>query len=106
MEQFRKYEEDLELIEDAIIENRQAMESVLYSSGHFKWNNGCFCISYFNNVNTVMKTLTVVTIVLTIPTLVASFFGMNVAVPFEAQPVGFWIAIGISILFQPSVPSS
>jgi magnesium transporter len=100
MEQFRKYEEDLELIEDAIIENRQAMEMCYIHRDILNGTMDAFASVISNNVNTVMKTLTVVTIVLTIPTLVASFFGMNVAVPFEAQPVGFWIAIGISIFIS------
>lgn len=100
IEQFRKYEEDLELIEDAIIENRQAMEMCYIHRDILNGTMDAFASVISNNVNTVMKTLTVVTIVLTIPTLVASFFGMNVAVPFEAQPVGFWIAIGISIFIS------
>ncbi|MFA6890134.1 MAG: magnesium transporter CorA family protein, partial [Bacilli bacterium] len=76
LEQFRKYDEDLELIEDAIIENRQAMEMCTIHRDILNGTMDAFASVISNNVNTVMKTLTVVTIVLTIPTLIASFFGM------------------------------
>jgi magnesium transporter len=50
-----------------------------------------------NNVNTVMKLLTVITIIITIPTLIASLWGMDVDVPFADLPGGFWIVIGIIV---------
>ena len=53
-----------------------------------------------NNVNNAMKFLTSVTIILTLPTMVASFFGMNVAIPWANNPYGFiftmLIALGLS----------
>ncbi|MFA6627131.1 MAG: magnesium transporter CorA family protein [Bacilli bacterium] len=100
LEQFRKYDEDLELIEDAIIENRQAMEMCTIHRDILNGTMDAFASVISNNVNTVMKTLTVVTIVLTIPTLIASFFGMNVKVPWEGNTVGFWLAIAISIIIS------
>ena len=51
-----------------------------------------------NNLNTVMKILTSITIVIAIPTLIASFWGMNVPVPFQNNPFGFFITIIISVL--------
>ncbi len=48
-----------------------------------------------NNQNIVMKLLTALTILLTIPTLIASLWGMNVPVPLEGNPYAFWILIGI-----------
>jgi len=54
-----------------------------------------------NNLNEVMKRLTVITLVLMIPTLVASFFGMNVPLPFgDASPFAFWIILGSSTLIS------
>jgi len=50
-----------------------------------------------NNLNIVMKFLTSVTIVMAIPTMVASFFGMNVKVPFAQNPYAFSIVIFISL---------
>jgi magnesium transporter len=53
-----------------------------------------------NNMNTIMRTLTSVTIILMLPTLVASFFGMNLVNGMESSPIGFIIAILISILIS------
>ena len=51
-----------------------------------------------NNLNIVMKILTSLTVVLAVPTLFASLWGMNVGVPFQNNPFGFWIVIGITIV--------
>ena len=52
-----------------------------------------------NNLNIVMKVLTSLTVVLSIPTLFASLWGMNVTgLPFENTPGGFWIVLGISLV--------
>lgn len=48
-----------------------------------------------NNQNIVMKLLTAITILLTIPTLISGLWGMNVLVPFAENPYGFWIVLGI-----------
>ena len=47
-----------------------------------------------------MKVLTTITIILSIPTIIGSFWGMNVAVPFEKNPFGFYIVIGVSLLIS------
>ena len=51
-----------------------------------------------NNLNIVMKSLAIITLVISIPTLIASLFGMNVKVPFGTNPNGFYLIIGISFL--------
>jgi len=51
-----------------------------------------------NNLNIVMKVLASITIIMAIPTMFASFFGMNVPVPFSTHPYGFYIVIGLSIV--------
>jgi magnesium transporter len=53
-----------------------------------------------NNMNTIMRTLTSVTIILMLPTLVASFFGMNLINGMENSPLGFVVAIIISVLIS------
>ena len=53
-----------------------------------------------NNLNVVMKLLASITIVLSVPTLVASIWGMNVPLPFSTNPHGFGIVIGISVLIS------
>jgi len=96
---FKQFEEGLALIDDAIIENRQAIEM---STIHREILNGImdtYASVISNNVNTVMKTLTVVTIVLTIPMIVASFFGMNFEMPIH-EAKGFWFAIVASFILS------
>lgn len=51
-----------------------------------------------NNQNLVMKYLATVTIVMSIPTMIASFYGMNVALPGQTNPYGFYIVLGIALL--------
>lgn len=95
-EAFRQFPDDVALIDDAMIENRQAIEM---SSIHREILNGTldtYASVISNNVNAVMKTLTVVTIVLTVPMLIASFFGMNFTLPIHIDR-GFWVAIILSI---------
>lgn len=53
-----------------------------------------------NNLNIVMKFLTSVTIILMIPTLISSFYGMNVALPFQHSPHAFLLILGLSMLFS------
>jgi len=93
---YKKFEEDIALLEDALIENRQAMEMCSVHRDILNGTMDAFASIINNNVNHVMKTLTVVTIVLTIPTLVASFFGMNVNIPFAQDKLGFLYAVLIS----------
>ncbi|MEN8907592.1 MAG: magnesium transporter CorA family protein [Clostridiales bacterium] len=95
----KMYEEDQDLLEDVIIENRQALEmSNIYGSilGNMM---GTFASVISNNLNIVMKFLTSVTIVMAIPTMVSSFFGMNLKIPFglESQ-YGFMMVFLISLL--------
>ena len=51
-----------------------------------------------NNLNIVMKILTSLTIIVTIPTITAGIWGMNVALPFADHQKGFWIVMGITVL--------
>jgi magnesium transporter len=80
-EEFRANPDDYALIDDAIIENRQAIEMCSIHREILNGTMDTYASVISNNVNTIMKTLTVVTIVLTIPMIVAAFFGMNVDLP-------------------------
>lgn len=51
-----------------------------------------------NNLNGVMKTLTSITIILAVPTMISSFWGMNVGLPLQDNPFGFIVMISISII--------
>lgn len=98
LEQFKKYPDDTDLLEDVIIENKQAIEMANIYSSILSGTMDAFASVISNNVNIVMKFLTSVTIVMAIPTMVASFFGMNVGLPFkENNPYAFIIILLISI---------
>ena len=92
------YEEDEELLEDAIIENKQAIEMSKIYSDILNGTMDAYASIISNNLNGVMKMLTSITIILAIPTLVASLWGMNVPVPFQNNPWGFLILIIGSVI--------
>lgn len=96
----RMYEEDKDLLEDVIIENTQAIEMAEVYTSILSGMMDAFASIISNNVNNAMKFLTSVTIILTLPTMVASFFGMNVALPFAHNPYAFvftmLIALGLA----------
>ena len=90
------YEEDEDILEDAIIENKQAIEMSKIYSDILNGTMDAYASIISNNLNGVMKFLTSITIVLEVPTMVSSFWGMNVALPFEKSPFGFLIMIVIA----------
>ncbi len=94
------YEEDEDLLEDAIIENRQSIEMAKIYSDILNGTMDAYASIISNNLNRVMKVLTSITIVLSVPTMIASYWGMNVPVPLQHNPFGFLIIIGISILIS------
>ena len=92
------YEEDEDILEDAIIENKQAIEMAKIYSDILNGTMDAYASIISNNLNRVMKFLTSITIILSIPTMIASFWGMNVPVPMQNNPYGFAILIGVSII--------
>lgn len=99
----KKYPEDEDLIEDVIVENKQAIEMANIYSGILNGTMDTFASVISNNQNIVMKFLATITIVLSIPTMIASFYGMNVnteGMPFADMKWGFVIVIGISLVIS------
>ena len=99
----KKYPEDEDLIEDVIVENKQSIEMANIYSGILNGTMDTFASVISNNQNSVMKFLTTITIVLSIPTMIASFYGMNVksfSMPFADSEWGFPIVIGISLIIS------
>lgn len=92
------YEEDEDLLEDSIIENKQAIEVSKTYSDILNETMDVYASVISNNINDVMKFLTSITIILAVPTLVASIWGMNVPVPFQYNQIGFIILIAISVV--------
>lgn len=95
-ESIKRYPEDEELLEDVIIENKQAIEMANIYSGILSGMMDAFASVISNNLNIVMKFLATVTIVMSIPTMIFSAYGMNVndaGMPFAGSPWGFLIVI-------------
>ena len=92
------YEEDEDILEDAIIENKQAIEMAKIYSDILNGTMDAYASIISNNLNRVMKYLTSITIILAIPTMVASYWGMNVPVPLQENPWGFPIILAFSII--------
>ncbi|WHZ31280.1 magnesium transporter CorA family protein [Desemzia incerta] len=93
LEDFTANPIDDELLRDVMVENRQA--EVMASQTYRLLNqlSSTFSSVISNNLNTVVKFLTSITFIFTIPTLIGSLWGMNVPVPFEDSPFGFWILL-------------
>ncbi len=87
-----------DLFDDVVIETRQAMEMCNIYRDILSGTMDAYASVISNNVNIVMKLLTVVTLIISVPTLIASLWGMNVPVPFENLSWGFWLVIAISIV--------
>ena len=92
------YEEDSEILEDAITENKQAIEMAQIYSNILNGTMDTYASIISNNLNSVMKTLTSITIILAVPTMISSFWGMNVGLPLQNSPYGFIVMIIISVI--------
>ena len=92
------YDEDEDILEDAITENKQAIEMAQIYNNILNGTMDAYASIISNNLNGVMKTLTSITIILAVPTMISSFWGMNVHLPFQENPFGFVIMITAAIL--------
>ena len=100
VDSIKKYPEDTDLLEDVITENKQAIEMAHVYTGILNSMMDTFSSVISNNVNGVMKFLTTITIVMAIPTMVFSAYGMNLnlnGIPFSGSHDGFLIVILISL---------
>lgn len=91
------YDEDEDILEDATIENRQAMEMATTYSEILNGMTDIFGTVVSNNLNNVMKLLTSLTVIISIPTLIASILGMNVTFPFDTGKVAFYVITIITV---------
>ena len=99
-EAIKLYDEDQDLLEDVLIEIHQAIEMCNIYSNILSGTMDAFASIISNNMNIVMKVLAIITIVMSIPTIVFSAYGMNVAgsgMPLSRSPLGFLIIILISV---------
>lgn len=94
---FKQFDDDIDLMDDVLVELNQAIEMCTIYRDILSGMMDAFASIISNNLNIVMKVLAIITIVLSIPTLVASFYGMNVKnIPLGDNNYAFWIIIGIS----------
>lgn len=104
----QEIEETRDLMDDVIIDTSQALEMSNVYTNIMTSSAETYSSIISNNLNVVMKRLTTITIVLMIPTVIASFWGMNVKVPFESNLYAFFaivcgsiiIAIGLTLWFR------
>ena len=100
---FRKaMEDEQELLDDVIIDNVQAIEMANIYTNITSGLMETFASLISNNLNRVMKTLTQITILLALPTLLTSFYGMNVPLPMQDSPYGWLMVFGVSVLISVS----
>ena len=81
------YDDDQELLEDVLVEIHQAIEMANIYSNTLSGTMDAFASIISNNLNIVMKILSVITIVMAIPNIIFGFYGMNVDLPFEGVPL-------------------
>ncbi len=87
-----------DLYDDVLIETRQAVEMCNIYRDILSGTMDAYASVISNNLNVVMKLLALITLIISVPTLVASLWGMNVGVPFEGKWWGFWIVIGVCVV--------
>ena len=100
-------EDDKEWLEDVSIDNRQAIEMADTYSDILSGMMDAFASVISNNLNIVMKKLTVISLVLMVPTLISSFFGMNIPLPYSDLSTGYsgegWKWMGLTVIVIVSI---
>ena len=84
----KQYPEDKELLDDVLVENKQAIEMANIYSNIMAGTMDAYASVVSNNLNIIMKVLTILTIIMTIPNIVFGFFGMNIG---EGRIPGDWV---------------
>ncbi len=93
-------EEEREFLNDLIVDNSQALEMANIYTNILSSTLDAFASIIANNQNEVLKRLSVITIVLTFPVLVASIYGMNVPIPYSNSPYAFYIPVFLSLVLS------
>lgn len=93
-------EDEKEILNDLIVDNSQALEMANIYTNILSSTLDAFASIIANNQNEVLKRLSVITIVLTFPVLVASIYGMNVPIPYSNSPYAFYIPVFLSLLIS------
>ncbi|MBQ8843961.1 MAG: magnesium transporter CorA family protein [Elusimicrobiaceae bacterium] len=91
-------ENDGEMLDDIIVENLQCKTQADIHSNILAQMLGARASIVSNNLNLLIKKLNIITISLMVPTLIASIYGMNVALPLEHHPDAFWMLMGLGLV--------
>ncbi len=89
---------DKDLLDSVFIENRQAIAATEIASDILSQMMDAFASIISNNLNVVMKFLASAAVILVVPTILGTFYGMNVRLPLENNPSAFWVLVGLSML--------
>lgn len=95
---FNHYEEDQELLEDVLTENQQAIQMTNINTEILSSMMDAFASIISNNLNGVMKALAALTIIVNLPVIVSSFYGMNVKLPSAEHPQAFLLVVGMAVI--------
>lgn len=93
-------EDEKEILQDLIVDNSQALEMANIYTNILSSTLDAYASIIANNQNEVLKRLSVITIVLTFPVLVASIYGMNVPIPYSRSPYAFYIPVSLSLVIS------
>ncbi|MCG8332581.1 MAG: magnesium transporter CorA family protein [Chitinophagales bacterium] len=96
----RDDEDKSDLFEDIIIDNSQALEMANIYTNILNGTMDAYGSIISNNLNITIRRLTTITIILMVPTLVASFYGMNVPLPLQGKSYAMAVIFGVSIVFS------
>lgn len=96
----RNDEDKTDLFEDIIIDNSQALEMANVYTNILNGTMDAYGSIISNNLNITIRRLTLITIILMVPTLVASFYGMNVPLPYMNEPLTPYIIIILSVVLS------
>src|SRR5215217_4984502 len=91
-------EDEREVLSDLIVDNSQALEMANIYTDILTSTLDAFASIIANNQNEVLKRLTTLTLILTVPTLIASIYGMNTPIPYKNSPYTFWIPVLIAFI--------
>ena len=97
------HEEDEDVLESVIIENKRALELAQTYSDIMSTMMDAFSSVINNNLNQIMKFLASVTILLAIPTMISSFWSMTIKVPWQGTETGFWIVLMLALITSSAV---
>lgn len=97
------HEEDEDVLESVIIENKRALELVQTYSEILSSMMNAFSSVINNNLNHIMKFLSSVTIVLAIPPMISSFWSMSLIVPWQGTETGFWLVLMLAFITSTAV---